>query len=144
MFSFKQFLNEKWGRGMPGFPGLGMFAKTVHHHSNVMGHDVHVTFTPKDKHTAIDFMVNHHFDTNNANASHGQELLKHVHTVINNYIAKKKPKAVSLYPNHPSKNAAYKSYAHMLAKRHGGTVRELGLKTGMYHVEFNHGKESDS
>lgn len=145
MYTFKQFLNEKWGRGMPGFPGLGMFKKSVHHSATVKGHDVQVVFTPHNAgHTNVDFVVNGRFLKHKGDEpDHGHEVLKHVHGVVDKYIKKKKPKAIGIYANHPKKHAAYKAYAHMLAKRYNGHARELGLRTGMYHVELNHGKEPD-
>lgn len=131
MISYKQFIAEKWSRGMllPYNDDTPILRdKMVTDTTEIGGKKVGVHFTKsylRDKHVKVDFTVDHSFkdqDSNNLSPTDKINVLHHVHKVISDYIKKKKPKSISMSSNSYPKKQLYKAYAASLAKKHNGEV----------------------
>ena len=147
MKTFKQFVAEKWIRGV----GIGSGSKKrtrkwgITHTDQVAGHDVEVSIThlhrsmndPKRKgHVAVNFAVDGSDEKEDMRSKDGAKILHHVHKVVKHYIEKRKPKEIRMLGNTKQKQDVYSQYAHRLAKHFNGSVRKEKSKVGLGNIHI--------
>ena len=97
--------------------------REIHHTEDIDGNRVKVLFTIRPKRKAdVDFTVNDSFmvtDMRDASPRTKEKIVRHVGSVVDDWVGRNKPTELRAAANHPSKDAVYRTFMQRLAAKHG-------------------------
>lgn len=95
----------------------------IEHRQDIDGNYVKTIFTVKPRRKVdVDFTVNDSFmsrSMSDAAPKTKEKIMRHVSDTIDSWVARNKPRELSMTSNHPDKDAVYRAFMTRLAAKHG-------------------------